>query len=114
LNYFFSILTGLCPQKLFFMRKFVFCFLLLMGALMFVPVVAQDVIEPVIEQDVGWAGLGLSSFTGIVAIVALVVTQIAKLAPIIESKTVLKILISAVVGVVISFFVWNFSVMSII
>ena len=73
-------------------------------SLVFVPVVAQDFGNGDVAT---W--LDLSSFTGIVAIVSLIVTQIAKLIPVVESKTILKILVSAVAGVVISFVGWKFS-----
>ena len=63
-------------------------------------------------QDVGGdvvTAFELSTFTGIVAIVSFLVTQLAKFVPVIDSKTILKILVSVVTGIAVSLIAWKLS-----
>ena len=50
--------------------------------------------------------LDLSTFAGIVACISLIVTQIAKVVPVISEKAILKILMSIAIGLGLTFFAW--------
>jgi len=78
------------------MKKILF-FVIALLALVSVPVMAQD-------SGGSDAGVvGLTTFTGIISLVSLMVTQISKLVPAIAASTLLKIGISVVAGVAASF-----------
>jgi hypothetical protein len=84
------------------MKKYL---LLVVGLLLFaLPAFAQsqnvDGAEPVIALDV-------TTFAGVVAAISLIVTQVAKLPPLIASKTIYKVLCSLVTGVACCFLSWR-------
>ena len=83
-------------KRLFFLLLFVWLFLPI------VPVFAQDPgVNPALSFD-------LSTFTGIVALISLIVTEIAKRVNFVE-KTVWKIFTAIAVGIGLSFISWWFS-----
>lgn len=84
-------------KKLFFILTIAIMFLTAFAASTY----AQD---PDVPQTVN--AIDLSTFAGIVAAISLVVTQIAKISPVISEKTVYKILISVGTGILLSFFAW--------
>lgn len=61
------------------------------------------VVEQIIGSD---ATLTVSTFLGITSLISLIVTQIAKKAPIIADSAPLKILVAVSVGVAVSIFAW--------
>ena len=65
-------------------------------------VYAQDVVATPGSTFV----LDLGTFTGIVAVVSALVTQIAKVLPVISANNLLKIVVSAVTGIVVCLLCW--------
>ena len=53
-------------------------------------------------------GIDLTTFAGVVAVVSLIVTQLTKVLPVIQTTTILKICIPVVLGIVISLVSWHF------
>ena len=87
------------------MKKFLLLVSLLLMTAVCIPAIAY-------AQDVGGdvvTAFELSTFTGIVAIVSFLVTQLAKFVPVIDSKTILKILVSVVTGIAVSLIAWKLS-----
>jgi len=80
-----------------FKKVFVLLMFALFMSALCVPVMAQS------DGGTESAAVGLTTFTGIVALVSLMVTQGAKLLPAINASTLLKIGVSVAVGVVASF-----------
>ncbi|MDR2764122.1 MAG: hypothetical protein LBB90_03725 [Tannerella sp.] len=88
------------------MKRFLFLFTLMMSLSLggAVYVYAQEA-----PADAGSpAALDLTTFTGIVAAVSLVVTQLAKIIPVVAEKTWLKILVSVGVAILASLLAWHF------
>ena len=83
------------------MKKF---FVLLIAMLfMALWVSAQDA---GLNVDAGFT-FDVATFTGIVAFIAMVITQFAKVIPIVDQKAGLKILLSAFVGIVAALVFWK-------
>lgn len=64
---------------------------------------------PIMAQDVGAAEsvtIDVASFGGIVALTSLIVTQFSKVIPVVSNNKWLKILISAVVGILVCMVLW--------
>ena len=81
--------------------------MLAMMLLLSVPVFSQT-LSALDNPNVSAITANLSTFMGIVAFVSLVVTQLAKLIPVIDINKVLKILTSVLVGILASFASWWF------
>lgn len=82
-------------------------FLILMGVMMtlcLTSVVAQTVGTPV---ETNGLVIDLGSFTGIVAVISFIITQLGKTVSLLENKWA-KILTSVVVGTAITFASWTF------
>ncbi len=58
------------------------------------------------DPEVSSSVFDLSTFTGIVAVISLIVTQLAKKIPVISTNTILKILVSVIVGIAASLLSW--------
>lgn len=89
------------------MKRFVF---MLITILLFftAPLMAQEIVgdgSTVTEIDIG-------SFTGIVALVSAITTQLLKLIPTVSNKTWLQVLLSAAVGILTCFILWLFRIES--
>ena len=89
------------------MKKFLMLFVGIM--LMFsIGVYAQEIAaEP--DNPISSLVFDLSTFTGIVAVISLIVTQIAKFLPVIDSRAIFKILTSIVVGCLTTLIAWRFN-----
>lgn len=64
---------------------------------------------PIMAQDVGSEGdvsINVGTFTGIVALISMVATQVAKIVPAVANSKGLKIVISAVLGILICMVLW--------
>ncbi|HCC51113.1 MAG TPA: hypothetical protein DEQ30_02915 [Porphyromonadaceae bacterium] len=59
-----------------------------------------------VEVELATNTFDLSTFAGIVACISLIVTQLAKTAPAISEKAILKILMSLAIGIGLTFFAW--------
>jgi hypothetical protein len=85
------------------MKRFLFLFFTML-ALGVMSVAAQG-------QDTSQTGsmADITAFTGIIAAVSLIGTQAFKLIPVIEYNAWLKILLSVIVGILVTFISWRFS-----
>lgn len=72
-----------------------------------ISVYAQEVLPE--SNEISQIVIDLSSFTGIVAFVSLIVTQVVKLIPTIDSRAIFKVLSSIAVGCLATFISWRFS-----
>lgn len=72
-----------------------------------VSVYAQEVLPE--ANELSQIVIDLSTFTGIVAFVSLIVTQLAKFIPVIDSRALWKILTSVAVGCLATFISWRFN-----
>ncbi|MDR2917282.1 MAG: hypothetical protein LBV74_21010 [Tannerella sp.] len=89
------------------MKKKSMFFLMAMFVIM-LPSFAQNPVPANDLADVSGIVFDLSTFAGIVAFVSLVVTQLAKKLPVVETNTILKILVSVAVGMLASLLSWKF------
>lgn len=81
------------------MGHFKFFMASLIMVLFALPIMAQDASATEVTIDVG-------TFTGLMALVPLIVTQVSKVIPAISNSKWLKILISAVVGILVCMVLW--------
>lgn len=72
-----------------------------------ISVYAQEVLPE--ANELSQIVINLSTFTGIVAFVSLVVTQLAKFISVIDSKAIWKVLTSVAVGCFCTFISWRFN-----
>lgn len=81
------------------MRQLSFLFLMLLTPF---GLMAQEVIPP----EAGSIVIDLTTFTGVMAVVSMVVTQLVKVVPAIGSKKIYKILTAIAVGIVVCMVAW--------
>jgi hypothetical protein len=89
------------------MKKFILILFVILSATLFVPAVFAQ--PPEAEATLTEAGPGafdLTTFAGIVAVVSLIVTQLAKNIPYIGANTLLKIFCSLAVGTGVTLLAW--------
>lgn len=85
------------------MKRFLFFVILLLSIESATYVYGQD--QP---ADADASAIDLTTFTGIVAAVSLVVTQLAKIVPAVYEKAWLKISVSVAIAVIASLLAWHF------
>lgn len=83
------------------MRKFILMFAMLLSS---VAIFAQDAV--VTDPDGSEFAIDLGTFTGIVALISYLVTQIAKLLPKVATSKLAKIGMSCGVGIVVCIVAW--------
>lgn len=81
------------------MKQLSFLFLMLLTPF---GLMAQEVVTP----EVGNIVIDLTTFTGIMAVVSMIVTQIVKVIPAIGSKKIYKVLTALAVGVIVCMVSW--------
>jgi hypothetical protein len=87
------------------MKKFLISLVMTsLSFIVFSPVVLAQ--TNYVEVEATTNALDLSTFAGIVACISLVVTQLAKVIPVISEKAILKILTSLAIGIALTFFAW--------
>ena len=87
------------------MKNLLFFIICLSFSVLSIRVMAQT---NLVDVDVPESLVDFSTFTGIVALISLCVTQASKLIPIISTNTILKIVTSLAVGIGLSFLAWKF------
>lgn len=84
------------------MKKFVgFLFIALFAFIL--PVFSQVIPSEVVEDQFV---LNLGTFAGIVGVISMLVTQVTKIVPVINSKRLYKILVSVLAGIIICLVAW--------
>jgi small-conductance mechanosensitive channel len=94
--------------------KFFLLSMALFAGVVLTPLFAQPdvgnlpgIVEDIVGQDVVWS---ISTFMGIVSVISVLVTQIAKQLPVIAVNTLLKIFVSVAVGIAVSLLAWYIGV----
>ena len=88
------------------MKRFLFFSILTIAFLTLAPTIAAMPPTDIPSIDDPAPYFVLTTFTGIVALISLLVTQIAKKLPRINEKTIFKILVSLVFGILFTYFSW--------
>ena len=81
-------------------------FLCAICAMLFVSVQLPAQVPDPYSAEATTSALNLSTFTGIVAVISLLITQLAKVIPVIYENKLLKVLTSLVIGVSLMFLAW--------
>lgn len=83
------------------MGKFKFWLVSILLMMLTLPIMAQDV-----GADPEGVPINVGTFAGIVALISMVATQVAKIIPVVANSKWLKILISAILGIAICMILW--------